>query len=121
YIAFARAQPGLFRTVFSWEGPLRDPDKALEHDPFSMLLASLDELVAVGYLSAERRPLAEVAAWSVVHGLSTLLDGPLREMPVEMREEAVVKSMLILAHGLAGNGLTPEQEALLTDEMRTAV
>ncbi|MGH3763486.1 TetR/AcrR family transcriptional regulator [Actinophytocola sp.] len=121
YIAFARAQPGLFRTVFSWEGPPRDPDKATPSDPFGLLLESLDELVAVGYLSVERRPLAEVAAWSMVHGLSTLLDGPLRDMPAELREEAIVKAMLILANGLAGNGLTPEQEALLADEMRAAV
>ncbi len=118
YIAFARAQPGLFRTVFSWEGPLRDGDDRSPSDPFGLLLESLDELVAVGYLSVERRPLAEVAAWSMVHGLAMLLDGPLRDMPPDIRQEAVVKAMLILAHGLAGSGLTPDQEALLADEMR---
>jgi AcrR family transcriptional regulator len=120
YIAFAKAQPGLFRTVFSWEGPVRDLNQIRENDPFGMLLESLDELVAVGYLSVERRPLAEVTAWAVVHGLSMLLDGPLRDMPAEVREEAVVKAMLVLGHGLAGNGLTPEQETLLADEMRMA-
>lgn len=122
YIAFARAQPGLFRTVFAWEGPLAgDPGlRAREQsDPFQLLLDSLDELVAVGYLSVERRPLAEVAAWAVVHGLAALLDGPLRDLPADVREEAVVKAMLILGHGLSGNGLTPEQEALLADEMKT--
>ncbi len=116
YIAFAQAQPGLFRTVFSAEGPLRDPDNS-PSDPFGLLLESLDELVAVGYLRVERRPLAEVAAWSMVHGMATLLDGPLRDMPDDVREEAIVKVMLVLGHGLAGNGLTPDQEALLINEM----
>jgi len=118
YLAFARAQPGLFRTVFSWEGEMRDRGERVPNDPFGLLLESLDELVAVGYLSVDRRPLAEVAAWSTVHGLAMLLDGPLRDMPAEAREEAVVKVMLILADGLGGNGLTAEQGALLTDEMR---
>lgn len=121
YIAFARAQPGLFRTVFSWEGQLVDDDAEDRgaSDPFRLLLESLDELVAVGYLSVERRPLAEVAAWAMVHGLAVLLDGPLRDVPATVRDEAIAKAMLILAHGLSGNGLTPAQEALLTDEMRT--
>lgn len=118
YLAFARAQPGLFRTVFSWEGELSERDERTPNDPFGLLLESLDELVAVGYLSVDRRPLAEVAAWSMVHGLAMLLDGPLRDMPADVREEAVVKAMVILANGLAGNGLTADQEAVLIDEMR---
>ena len=120
YIAFARAEPGLFRTVFSWEGPLAgNSEERTKSNPFQLLLSSLDELVAVGYLSPERRPMAEFAAWSVVHGLAVLLDGPMRDLPLEQRDEAIVKSMLILAHGLSGKGLTPAQEALLVDEMRT--
>jgi AcrR family transcriptional regulator len=119
YIAFARAQPGLFRTVFSWLGPMAsDSDTRANSNPFQLLLASLDELVSVGYLSQERRPMAEFAAWSMVHGLAVLFDGPMREMPPEMWDEAIVRSMLILAHGMAGNGLTPAQEVLLADEMR---
>ncbi|HEV7652986.1 MAG TPA: TetR/AcrR family transcriptional regulator [Actinophytocola sp.] len=123
YLAFARAEPGLFRTVFSDEGVRRKPDQdgdRRSNDPFGLLLESLDELVAVGYLSVERRPLAEVAAWSMVHGLAMLLDGPLRDMPDEVREEAIVRSMVVLGHGLGGDGLTPEQENLLSTEMRAA-
>ncbi|HEY7595516.1 MAG TPA: TetR/AcrR family transcriptional regulator [Actinophytocola sp.] len=125
YIAFARAQPGLFRTVFSFQGPVRD--EADDHesdgrpDPFGLLLDSLDELVAVGYLRVERRPLAEIAAWSMVHGLAALLDGPLRDMPQDVREDAIVKAMLVLGHGLSGTGLTPEQEKLLADEVRAGI
>ncbi|MCT2583614.1 TetR/AcrR family transcriptional regulator [Actinophytocola gossypii] len=117
YITFARERPGLFRTVFSWEG--EDAEARTASNPFQLLLDSLDELVEVGYLSEERRPLAEIAAWSVVHGLSILFDGPLREFPPELRDQAIARSMLILAHGLSGNGLTPEQEDLLVAEMTT--
>jgi AcrR family transcriptional regulator len=121
YLAFARAEPGLFRTVFSAEGIQRKPELdggRQATDPFGLLLESLDELVAVGYLSVERRPLAEVAAWSMVHGLAMLLDGPLRDMPDEVREDAIVRSMIVLGNGLGGQSLTPEQEKLLSDEMR---
>jgi AcrR family transcriptional regulator len=119
YIAFGRAQPGLFRTVFSWQGTLGDAEERVGTSPFQLLLRSLDELVEVGYLSPERRRMAEYSAWSMVHGLAVLFDGPLRDMTEEARDEAIVQSMLILAHGLSGKGLTPEQENLLTDEMRT--
>lgn len=120
YIAFARAQPGLFRTVFSWQGPLAgDSEARTRSNPFQLLLASLDELVAVGYLTPERRPMAEFAAWAMVHGLAALLDGPMRDLPPQVCEEAIVKAMLIFVDGLSGNGLTPSQEALLADEMRT--
>lgn len=121
YLAFARAEPGLFRTVFSEEGVQRKPELdggRRSTDPFGLLLESLDELVAVGYLSVERRPLAEVAAWAMVHGLAMLLDGPLRDVPDEIREDAIVRSMIVLGNGLGGQSLTPEQEKLLSDEMR---
>jgi AcrR family transcriptional regulator len=117
YLAFAKAQPGLFRTLFSGDKPIHDPGAGA--DPFAHLLAALDELVAVGYLSVERRALAEVATWSMVHGLAVLLDGPLCDMPEDVRAEAVERAVLILANGLAGTGLTPEQEAMLSGEMRS--
>ncbi|MCA1655121.1 MAG: TetR/AcrR family transcriptional regulator [Pseudonocardiaceae bacterium] len=116
YIAFARAQPGLFRTVHSPEGPVLAEDRS-GTGPFQMLLGALDELVAVGYLSPARRPLAELTAWAMVHGLAALLDGPLREMPDNIRDEAIVNSMLVLGHGLKGAGMTPAQEAQLTNEL----
>ena len=117
YIAFARTEPGLFGTVFSPEGPTMGNAGERSQGPFQLLLESLDELVAVGYLSQDRRPLAEVAAWSTMHGLAVLLGGPLRDMAPETRDEAVVKAMLIFGHGLSGNGLTPAQEAVLAAEM----
>jgi AcrR family transcriptional regulator len=115
YISFARAQPGLFRTVFSPGGSVM-PQQGEEASPFLALLHALDDLVKVGYLPEEHRPMAELAAWSTVHGLAALLDGPLRDLPIEVQDEAVVQSMLTLAHGLRGNGLTLEQQTVLTEE-----
>jgi len=119
YIAFARAEPGLFRTVFAPEGPVLDNRERASSNPYQVLLGALDELVEVGYLPPERRPIAELAAWSMVHGLATLLDGPMRDLPDDMREDAMVRSMLVLADGLKGTGLTPAQQASLADELVT--
>jgi AcrR family transcriptional regulator len=117
YLAFARAEPGLFRTVFSSDSPALPMSKRRdENSPFTMLVEAVDELVGVGYLSAESRPMAEFAAWSTIHGLATLLDGPLRALDEDMRDEIIVRSMLVLGHGLAGGGMTPDLEALLAKE-----
>jgi AcrR family transcriptional regulator len=116
YIAFAHAQPGLFRTVFSPDAPAMPAEHAPD-GPYQLLAATLDELVEVGYLPRERRELAELAAWSVVHGLATLLDGPLRDLPDDVRDAAIVNSMLTLGHGLRGTGLTHAQEAMMAEEL----
>jgi AcrR family transcriptional regulator len=84
YLHFAQAEPGLFRTAFSVHENLEQaaiPDMAGKSGltPFQLLGAALDEMVSAGILPAERRPFAEVLAWSAVHGLAMLLiDGPLR-------------------------------------------
>ena len=71
--------------------------------PFELLSQRLDELVTVGAMPAERRPGAEYAAWSSVHGLSALLtSGPLRELPVEERERALIFVLDVTAAGLHG-------------------
>jgi AcrR family transcriptional regulator len=70
YIEFAVSEPGWFRTAFAGaDHPRNGAAPAVEDDPFSLLSARLDELVEVGALPAERRPGAEYAAWSTVHGL----------------------------------------------------
>ncbi|VVE30686.1 TetR/AcrR family transcriptional regulator [Pandoraea terrigena] len=87
YLHFARAQPGLFRTAFSPSENVRsaaDPAKAGESglNPFELLGASLDGMVAAGIIDAAQRPGAEYLAWAAVHGLSVLvIDGPLRHLP----------------------------------------
>jgi AcrR family transcriptional regulator len=83
YIEFALHQPGLFRTAFTSHPTVTDdrPDSADASDaaePFEVLGQVLDEAQAAGLLSPQRRPGAEVAVWSAVHGLACLLlDGPL--------------------------------------------
>lgn len=94
YLRFARDEPGLFRTAYTVP---RDLDTALSREkagpsgrtPFELLGIALDDMVASGELPAERRPGAELIAWSAVHGLATLiLDGPLRGLPPEVAEQA---------------------------------
>ena len=42
---------------------------------------ALDELLEAGALPPDRRPGAELCAWSAVHGLALLvLEGPLRDL-----------------------------------------
>ena len=86
YIDFALTEPGLFRTAFTSHpatSPMANQDTAAGSpgggsDPFEVLGDVLDQCQAAGLLNPHRRPGAEIAAWSAVHGLAgLLLDGPL--------------------------------------------
>jgi AcrR family transcriptional regulator len=114
YIDFARTEPGWFRTAFSSaqphaaSGPSPNPAHAHRTDaepvpnPYDVLKARLDELVDVGELTPQRRDGAEYAAWSAVHGLSSLLlDGPLRELPEPEIERAISTVLGVINRGLA--------------------
>ncbi|HSF37917.1 MAG TPA: TetR/AcrR family transcriptional regulator [Nocardioides sp.] len=108
YVDFAVAEPGLFRLLFTAypdppEG--KDPDG---EDPYSMLNAALDELVAVGYLDPRDRPGAEVTCWSAVHGFSVLnVEGPLRGMAAPDRDAALTSLLLGIDRGLGRRGEWP--------------
>jgi AcrR family transcriptional regulator len=87
YIDFATSEPGLFRTAFT-SHPATSPDHepTAGAEPYEVLGQVLDEAQAAGLLDAGRRPGAEVAAWSAVHGLAALLlDGPLPTSPAAIR------------------------------------
>jgi AcrR family transcriptional regulator len=102
YIDFAVSEPGWFRTAFAGH-PAVLGERAVppEDDPYALLSARLDELVEVGALPPERRPGAEMAAWSTVHGLSSLLlDGPLRDLSPEEREGATRTALAVVRRGL---------------------
>lgn len=119
YIRFATAEGGLFRTAFSCEGLPMPPEEPAgpEHEPnpFHTLVTVMDELVEVGYLPIERRPMAEFAAWSSVHGIAMLfLDGPMRHADEQLRTEALNRTMLIFVEGLAGTALTEELRTVIT-------
>jgi AcrR family transcriptional regulator len=112
YIDFARSEPGWFRTAFSSARPHGDdappqlPSAAdAEMDPtkpYLLLGARLNELVAVGAMTPEQRDGAEYAAWSSVHGISSLLlDGPLRDLPEPEVQRAIDKVLGVVNRGLA--------------------
>ncbi len=100
YLRFAREETGLFRTAFGVPGSAptaANPETAGKSglDPFQLLSAALDRMVAAGVLPAARRPGAEYLAWSAVHGLAMLvIEGPLRTLP---RAQTVVIEDHLLA------------------------
>lgn len=111
YIDFARSEPGWFRTAFSSarphgsDGPPRLPSlddaDADPTTPYLVLSARLNELVEVGGMTPEQRDGAEYAAWSSVHGLSSLLlDGPLRDLPEPEVQRAIDKVIGVVNRGL---------------------
>jgi AcrR family transcriptional regulator len=84
YLRFAQAEPGLFRTAFAASDPMLQgaPKMAAVGErglnPFELLGAALDQMVAAGLMPPARRPGAEFLAWSAVHGLAMLVVcGPL--------------------------------------------
>jgi AcrR family transcriptional regulator len=98
YIDFALTEPGLFRTAFTSHPTSRETedDQATGRedpthttpgaDPFEVLGQVLDEAQAAGALDPRRRPGAEIATWSAVHGLAgLLLDGPLPTSPAGIK------------------------------------
>jgi AcrR family transcriptional regulator len=105
YIHFATSEPGLFRTAFQQGGSILDGETLVKSDiPFVLLTEALDELVEVGLLAPEYRPMAEITAWSAVHGFSTLtIDGPLRDWPEHMLEAALSRMLDILGRGFTGD------------------
>ena len=77
YVEFAVAHPSHFRVMFGpWCAKAPEPPAmgdAGVRDPYTILVHSLDALVAAGVLRAEARAGAEISAWSIVHGLASLL------------------------------------------------
>lgn len=106
YLKFAQTQTGLFRTAFATPTAVEDdgdPAKAGPSglNPFQLLGAALDALVATGVLPAERRPGAEYLAWSAVHGLALLIiDGPLRHADEAQRIALGERVLAMVEKGL---------------------
>jgi AcrR family transcriptional regulator len=104
YIDFALDEPGLFRTAFAHTNAGRDVQRHSaaaestinDRHPFQILMRSIDDLVATGVLSPDRRDGIDEAAWAAVHGLSTLfLDGPLSAADAS-RKKLITDRMLDL-------------------------
>jgi AcrR family transcriptional regulator len=102
YIDFARAERGLFDTAFfthdsqATEGIVTLDDEVVA--PFRLLVDTLDEMVDAGALAPERRPFAEWACWSAVHGFADIaVHGPVRWQPaavVDALAASVVESTI---------------------------
>ena len=112
YVEFATTEPGWFRTAFAVPKGMHTFAAAegvgpSGLGPYELLGARLDELVTVGAMAPEGREGAEFAAWSGVHGLSTLLnDGPLRDLPADAREYALGIVLDVVSRGLRARGST---------------
>jgi AcrR family transcriptional regulator len=70
YLAFAREEPNLLTAAFLPLGI--DVDESDDPSPWAVLVTALDDLVLAGAMPPERRPGAEVIAWSSVHGFAIL-------------------------------------------------
>lgn len=98
YVDFALDEPGWFAVVFFGIRP-PDPATVREAPAFVALTAALDDLVAAGELSAERRDDAAWVCWATVHGFAELcLRGPLSGVDrAEQRRRAEVAVRAVVA------------------------
>ena len=77
-----------------------------------MLAGVLDELADSGQMAPDRRPFAEIATWSAVHGLATLLlDGPLASLTHDERATAIERTLDVVMAGITGAGRPIEAAA----------
>ena len=106
YLAYARDEPGLFRTAFSVPDHLARSGSSAKagtagRTPFQILTAALDAWAAAGILPPERRANAELYAWSAVHGLGMLvIDGPLRGLDSHLVDGATARVLDMVERGL---------------------
>jgi AcrR family transcriptional regulator len=102
YVRYAVSEPGLFRTAFCrTEKPDGAPADPSTSRAFQLLTEILDTLAAQGKIGPRHRPFAEMAAWAGVHGLASLLiDGPLAQLPEELREAAIGRTLDVIIDGV---------------------
>jgi AcrR family transcriptional regulator len=96
YIDFAAREPGLFMTAFCLtnvpgEQRFESGVRFTDVEAFQALGGLLDRVVATGRMPAERRPGADIAAWSVVHGYAVLLIGGPLERHLSEEQQAFVR------------------------------
>lgn len=89
YIDFARAETGWFELAFATQDPQPSEGIVTLDDevvaPFQLLLDTLDRMVDAGALDPVRRPFAEWACWSAVHGFADIaVHGPVRWQPASV-------------------------------------
>jgi len=104
YVAYALREPGLFAVAFTTTEPdvtPRPPSVTDTGGPYAVLNSVLDELVDCGAVTPERRQGADVACWAMVHGFAVLhVDGPLRQLPAELRTPLLEAVLDVCERGL---------------------
>jgi AcrR family transcriptional regulator len=104
YLAFARAEPGLFATAFALPQQHaygRQDGTGPDRSPLGQLRAALDELADAGVLDRNRRDGIEFPVWSAVHGLAVLAgQGPLRDVPEGTRRHLDELTFAFIEEGL---------------------
>lgn len=100
YVEFALAHPELFDVMFGRSGSANLATTWAADDsesPYGLLGGALDELVSQGVLPGDRRPGAELTAWSTVHGFACLyLDGA-AHLPSPASRAGALESLLDVA------------------------
>lgn len=92
YVEFAVGEPGLFSLAFSSVAVSTDLGGA---GPYRLLGQALDELVEVGFLSAQARPGAEITCWSAMHGFSVLAVDGVVGGATDAERDAALETVLI--------------------------
>lgn len=114
YLGFARRERGWFLLAFAAGtaagvgGVVSLGDGPVE--PFRILVEALDDLVATGALTADRREHAEWVCWSGVHGFAELVaEGPLRGQSDEVVDVLADRVIDATISGLLGVGYLPDR------------
>lgn len=122
YVEFAVANPSHFRVMFGpWcEQHIEElPPEVFPtgRDPFTLLTDTLDGLVRAGAITPAARAGAEIATWSGVHGLASLLvEGSLQLGPAERAQAfGVLSRTLALGLGVSPALLGPAASPPIAD------
>jgi AcrR family transcriptional regulator len=101
YLEFARTEPGLFDTAFAATDHHSPAGGNAMPRPLDYLEAALDELVEAGLLEPARRPGVQYPTWATVHGLATLLRGPLRVLSDREKMHLEAQTLAFIAASLS--------------------
>lgn len=103
YVEFGLSQPARFTLMFQCAEARGRPAARPDGDPYVLLGRALDELAEVGAVTPLRRRGAETKAWSVVHGLTTLLQGGgISCKDAREREVLIDTTLAFVVDGLCG-------------------